>query len=446
MKKFVEYINNNVLVRVASLNSASVITRIIAGFLTSKAIALFVGAEGLALIGNFRNFVGTLQSFSILGLYNGVVKYVAEFKNNTKELSKMLSTAYYMGFMSTVLCGFLCYFFSNEINNYLFPTYNDYAYIIRIFALALPFYSLNMFTYSILNGFSKFKILIIINIIGQILAASITLLLIYQERIDGALISVAISESLIFLITLVGISNQRSLAPLLKLSHFRLDFVKKLSSFSIMKIFSAMALPLVAIAIRTYLIDHVGFKEAGFWEAMNRISKYYLMFISSLMSLYILPRFSEINTIKEFRTEVFNFYKTVLPIFGLGLLAIYLMRHILIAVIFSSEFKPVESLFLWQLLGDFINVLSIVIAYQFLAKNMVWHYLIVEAFSVSILYISSILFVDIFGVQGAVIGHFVTQVLHFALILFIFNHSLFGVLPEEELLQDDNEDLDHEND
>ncbi|MCB0439626.1 MAG: O-antigen translocase, partial [Mangrovimonas sp.] len=64
MKRFLDYINNNVLLKVASLNSVSVLLRIIAGFLTSKAIAIFVGAEGMALIGNMRNFLSSMQSIS----------------------------------------------------------------------------------------------------------------------------------------------------------------------------------------------------------------------------------------------------------------------------------------------------------------------------------------------------------------------------------------------
>ena len=108
------------LLRVASLNSVSVFIRILAGFLTSKAIAVFVGAEGMALVGNLRNFLSSMQSISTLGLYNGLVKYVAEFKNNTKELSKVLSTAFYAGFIATVLISFWCYFNADAINNYLF--------------------------------------------------------------------------------------------------------------------------------------------------------------------------------------------------------------------------------------------------------------------------------------------------------------------------------------
>ena len=171
MKRFLQYINNNVLIKVASLNSASVVTKIVAGFLTSKAIALFVGAEGLALIGNLRNFLSSAQSVATLGFYNGFVKYIAEFKNKTVELSKTISTVFYVGFISTILVSFLCYFNADYINDSIFSYYNDYAYVIRIIAIALPFYALNMFTFGILNGFSKYKILIIINIIGQLLGA-----------------------------------------------------------------------------------------------------------------------------------------------------------------------------------------------------------------------------------------------------------------------------------
>lgn len=439
MKKIIKYINDNVLIKVASLNSASVVTKIITGFLTSKAIAVFIGAEGLALIGNLRNFLSSIQSVAILGFYNGAVKYIAEFKNDVVELSKTISTIFYLGLVSTVLISLLCYFNATSINDIVFSSENNYTYVIKIMAIALPLYSVNMFVFSILNGFSKYKNLIIINIIGQVLGLCITLLLIYQQKLDGALISVVIAESIIFLITLVSILNRRSLVPLLKLKHINFNMIKKMSSYSIMALFSAIVLPLVILAIRSYIIDTIGIKEAGFWEAMTRISKYYLLFISSLMTLYILPRFSEIDSKKEFRKEVFNFYKTIVPVFGLALIVIYLLRSFIIPAVFSSEFKPVEDLFLWQLLGDFIKVLSIVIAYQFLAKKMFWHYIITEAFSVIILYLTSIYFIDLYGVKGATIAHCVTYILYYIVILLIFSSSLFGVISEEpnDLLEDE---------
>ncbi len=433
MKKLIDYINSKVLVKVTSLQTTSVLTRIIAGLLTSKAIAVFIGPVGLALIGNLQNFVSSFQTISIFGFYNGTVKYISEFKDNIVELSKTISTVFYVGFVSTIVVSLFCYFNAGLINDLIFPVYNDYTYIIQVFAIVLPFYALNMLSFSIMNGFSKYKILIIINIIGQILSVSIALLLIYQKKIDGALVSVVIAEAIIFLITLVGIINRRSLVSLIQVNHVSLNFLKKISSYSLMALFSAVFLPLIAIAIRSYIIDNIGYKDAGFWEAMTRISKYYLMLVSSLITLYILPRFSEIDDDNEFKKEIFSFYKTVIPTLAIGLFIIYLLRQFIVVSVFTVEFEPVEDLFLWQLLGDFVKILSIVIAYQFLAKKMFWHYILTEAFLIVTLYITSIYFIDLFdGVKGAVVAHFVSYVMYYGIILLIFGSSLFGVDTEKK--------------
>ncbi len=433
MKKLIDYINSKVLVKVTSLQTASVLTRIIAGILTSKAIAVFIGPVGLALIGNLQNFVSSFQTVATLGFYKGAVKYISDVKDDLVELGKIVSTVFYAAFLSTILISFFCYFNAGLINDLIFPVYNDYTYVIQIFAIALPFYALNMFSFSIMNGFSKYKILIIINIIGQILSVSIALLLIYQNKIDGALVSVVIAEALIFLITLVGIINRRSLVPLIRVNSIDFSLLKKMSSYSLMALFSAVFLPFVAIAIRSYIIDNIGYKDAGFWEAMTRISKYYLMLVSSLIALYILPRFSEIDDAKEFKKEVFNFYKTIIPVLAIGLFIIYLLRAFIVSTIFSDEFKSVEDLFFWQLLGDFVKVLSIVIAYQFLAKKMFWHYILTEAFLIIILYTTSIYFIDLFdGVKGAVIAHFVSYIMYYGIILLIFGSSLFGIESEKK--------------
>ena len=304
MKRLFDYINSKVLVNVAGLNSANLITKIVAGLLTTKFIAVFIGAEGLALIGNLKNFLTAIQSFATVGLYKGIVKYIGEFKNDSLKLSKTISTAYYLGFLSTIFISFLCYFNAQTINDFIFSAQNDYAYVVKIMALALPFYALNVFCFSIMNGFSKHKILLIINIIGQITGLCVTLLLIYQNNIDGALISVVIAPSLIFLITLVGILNRRNLSSSIKVINIDFNWIKKFAPFILMALVSGIALPLVFIAIRNYIIDSEGLKEAGFWEAMNRISSYYLMFVLSLMTLYFLPRFTEIDSKKEFRKEV----------------------------------------------------------------------------------------------------------------------------------------------
>ena len=431
MKNLIKYINTNVLFKVAHLNSATIVTKIVAGILTSKAIAIFIGVEGMALIGNLRNFLSAAQSISILGFYNGVVKTIAKVKDDSVKLSQTLSTAYYLCFFSTIIVAFTCYYNAQYINDILFSANYNYAYVIKIMALALPFYSLNMMSFSIMNGFSNYKMLLIINIIGQILGLLVTLLLIYNDNIDGALIAAVVAPSLIFLITLVGVINRRNLMSYIKPNQIRFDVLKLFGPYAIMALVTAIALPIISICIRNYIISEIGIKEAGYWEAMNRISDYYLMFIMSIITLYIVPRFSKIDSKREFRAEIFGFYKSIMPVFGIGLILIYLLKPIIVPLIFSDEFEPVENLFFWQLLGDFVKVLSIVIAYQFLAKKMFAHFIIIEVFLVVMLYFSSVYLIDIFGVEGAVIGHFISYLMHYGIVLLIFGTSLFGIIPEE---------------
>ncbi|HNU59114.1 MAG TPA: O-antigen translocase [Aquaticitalea sp.] len=431
MGKFQKYINTNVLSRVAHLNTTSVLVRIVAGILTSKAIAVLIGVEGMALIGNLRNFLSAVHATAVLGFYHGLVKFIAEVKEHVKELSKTISTAFYVGYVSTLLVAFISYYNADFINGFLFSENYNYTYVIKIMAIALPFYSLNLFCFAIMNGFLKFKMMLVINIIGQFLGLGITLFLIYQSNIDGALVAAVLTPSLLLLMTFVAILNQRSLISLIKISNVDLTILKKFLPFATMALVSAIAVPTVSIFIRNYIIEVVGMKEAGYWEAMNRISDYCLMFIMSLMNLYFLPRFSEIENKREFRKEVFNFYKSILPYFAAGLLLVYLLRSLIVRLVFSEAFAPATELFMWQLLGDFVKVLSVVIAFQFIAKRMFWHFVIIEVFLVCMMYLTSVYLIDIYGVKGAVIGHFVSYVLFYGLVLLIFSSSLFGVIQEE---------------
>lgn len=430
MKKFFHYINNEVLVKAASLNTANISIKILAGILISKFIALFIGPEGMALIGNLRNFLSTIQSISIAGLYNGFVKLISKHKNDLIKLTNTLSTVFYFGFFSSLLLAFLCYYNAEFINDLIFFN-NNYVYVIETMAIVLPFYALNMYVFAIMNGFSKYRILLVINITGQVLGLLVTLLLIKQENIDGALIAVVITPALNLLITIVGIAFRKNLMSIINITNIQTSVLRKLSPNMIMALVSSIALPIVYIIIRNYIISEIGIKEAGYWTAVTRVSDYYLMFINSLMALYILPRFAELKTQSEFRKEVFSFYKTVLPIFAIILGVVYLSRSLLVNLLFTEEFRPIEDLMGYQILGDFMRVMSMVIAYKFLAKKMFTHFIIIEVFLFVIMYFSSIYLIDVFGLKGAVMGHCLSYLMHFGIILLIFGSSLFGVINDE---------------
>ncbi|MBR9914080.1 MAG: O-antigen translocase [Algicola sp.] len=427
-QRLTHFFVNNPLLKVASLNSVSVVLRILSGLITSKLLAIFVGPSGMAYIGNLHDIINSGKAFSTLGLGNGIVKYVAELKDNTIELSKSLSTVFYFISGAALLMAFYVFFNAQAINDAVFTRTNNYVYIIKLLALILPLFALKTFVFSVMNGLSKFKRILRITIISQIIGVILSAFLIWKMELKGALIAILVIEIVLFIITMLSLSDVWRYFKLIAFHHISFKHVKNLGAFTIMALFSATVLPMVTLYIRNYLIEGYGDDMAGFWVAMQRISSYYLMFATSLITLYILPKFSGIHTDGGFRKEVIGFYKTIVPLFFCGLVLIYVLRKWIVTIIFDEGFLPMSDLFLWQLLGDFIKVLSLVLSYQFLAKKMVKHYIAVELLAIVTLFLTSIFFIDTYGLVGVVKAHFVSYLIHFTILLFVFRKPLFGKL------------------
>jgi len=62
---------------------------------------------------------------------------------------------------------------------------------------------------------------------------------------------------------------------------------------------------------------------------------------------------------------------------------------------------------------------------------MFWHYIVTEAFLVIMLYLTSIYFINLYGVKGAVMAHFASYLLYYGVVLLIFGSSLFGIETEK---------------
>jgi len=423
---YLDKLRSNVLVKVSSFNSIGVLIMSIVNLISTKVIAVLLGAEGMALIGNLRNVLTSIQSLGTLGLYNGVVKYISEYRTNKEELIAMLSTAYYICFVVTMSLSGWLYFDTEFWNDLIFGKQYDFNYIFKALAIALPFYSANSLCLAIINGFSKYKVYILLNIIGSVLGLVITILLVWEFELDGAFLAIVINPAISLLITIVIIMNQKNFAKFLLANRISTKYIKRLSSYSIMALLSATMLPAILIKIRNLISVTESVAKAGYWEAMQRISGQYMIFISTLLTLYLLPKLAKIKTSREFRKEVLDFYKIILPVFILGFLLIYFLRNIIIKILFSDDFTAMEPLFLWQLFGDFFKIMSLVIAYQFLAKRMFWHYVITEIISFGFLYLASIYLVNQFGFVGASMAYFFNYVFYFMLLVLVFRKSFFG--------------------
>ena len=419
-------IAQNLLLKVSSFNALSIFVRVGCGLITSKLIAFYLGAPGMAILGDLRNFMNSVQSISHLGISNGVIKYTAEYKSDKIKLSRVSATALKIGFGASVIAGISLVLFANPLNYFLFSGTYDFTSIIQILGVALPLLTLNGLVLNIINGLGSYKKVIQINIGTQLISVFIFAVFVFYFNLFGALVALVISGVFSLVITGLFMIGKRSCFKQIVSEPINWEILKKLASYGGMTLFSAIASPWVYIAIRKNIIKVDGLVNAGYWDAMLRLSDYYMMFVTTLMTLYLLPKLATNTKKSEFKKEVFNFYKTILPLFGMGLILIFLLKAYLIKIVFNASFLEMQPIFIWQLAGDFFRVASLVIAYQLIAKNLFWTFIITQIVSLTIIYFSSTLFTNAYGFVGASIGHFLSYVLYFLVLLVIFRKSLFS--------------------
>ena len=423
--KFITKITQSYLFKITSLNSLSVILKIFSGLITSKLLAIFVGPSGMAIVGNLRNFVSSLEGVSTLGFQNGIVKYVSDNKDYKQELNKVISTVFISLIAIAILLSLLLFLTANYFNSIIFGLQSQYLFVIKALAIALPWYGISIFFLSVINGLGKFKNVIIINIFGNILGLIASVFLIYYFKTSGALLSVIISPALLFFASFYYLNTEIQLFKRLNLQDFDFEILKKLSAFSLMALFSAVFGPMIYLAIRKNIILNLGLVPAGYWESMTRISSYYLLFVTTIISIYYLPKLIESKNNAETKNVFHSFYKYLLPIFVFGLIVIYFSRFYVIKILFTKEFFPVTDLFFWQILGDVFKVASLILGYQFFAKKLIKAFIISEVLSLTALYFSSIYFLKIFGIQGIVMAQTLDNFLYLLGLIIYFRKSLF---------------------
>lgn len=413
------------LFKITSLNSLSVVLKIGIGLITSKILAVFVGPSGMALVGNLRNFLTSLENISTLGFQNGIVKYVAENEKSKQEFQKIITTVFITLLVIALLLSGILFFNAGYWNTRIFGSNTEYLLVFKALSLVLPFYVMSIFFIAVINGLGKFQKVIGINIIGNTIGLLVSIFMILQFKTVGALLATIVAPALLFFVTFYLIQKEIKIFQIIKLPFFDFQVLKNLSSYSLMALVSSVFGPIVFLAIRNHIIQDLGIEQAGYWETITRVSTYYMLFVSTILTVYFLPKLAKASTFSETKTVFWQYYKFILPLFVLALTVLYFSRYFVVEVIFTKEFLPVTNLFFWQLLGDVFKVCSLILGYQFFAKKLTTAFIITELFSLLLLYFLSLFCIKVFQIEGVVIAYAFQNLIYFIVLSIYFRKSLF---------------------
>jgi len=413
------------LFKITSLNSLSVLLKIGTSLITSKLLAVFVGPGGMALVGNLRNFSSSLEGISTLAFNSGIVKYVGENQRDKKELDKLITTVLLSFLIITSFLSILIFIFSDYFCYKIFGNNLQYEIVFKIIAIVLPWNAVSVLFISIINGLGKYNKVILANIISNILCLLTSFILIYFFKTLGAFISIVIVPVIVVFVTSFYLPDEIQIFSRFDFHQYDFRVLKNLGKFSLMILPSTILSPLFNLQIRNFLITTVGLHQSGLWEAITRISNLYLLFVSTIVSVYFYPKLIKANIIDDIKEVILGFYKFILPVFIIGTTAVYFLRFFIIKTLFTDEFLPLSELFFWQLTGDVFKVAGMILGVFLMVRSKILPYVFFELLSIILLYFLSLFFVKILGVEGVVIAQAIDNVVYLLMLSVYFRKYLF---------------------
>ena len=422
--KLPSFFKKNLILKITSLNSLVVGIRLLVSLIVQNLLAQYTGQSGIAKVGQIRNLSNILTSLSSFGVFNGIVKYVSEYKNNEKGLTKLFSTVFVISSIATISISVIIFIYSKELSSWLFLT-EDYYLVFYILSVIVPFIAMNRIFNGIISGLSAYKVHAKIEVIWYLIASIFLLISLYYYNIEGVLIAIAVTPLVQFLVlSLIFGKTINDYVKFKKLS-FQTPLVKVLLGFSLISFVATVCLNFVEINFRTLISEKISENEAGIWTAMSSISKIYMQFLITVFSIYILPKYTSLNFSHEFKNEVKAIYKTLLPIVVLGMLLVFFSKKYLILSIYNESFLSMTILFKWQLLADLVRFIANILSFKFLAKKQIKHFVLTQLIGLTTYLIMGNLLIDLYLVEGLVMALFFSNLIYLIVVLTVLRKDLF---------------------
>lgn len=417
-------ITQNTFIKVSGANGIITIAKSIFTIISNKVVATVIGTSGIAMVGQLQSFISIISLVSNGGFNQGLTKYIAEYKDDSKNVKEYIGTAFIVALVLSTFVGIMVLIFSKIISLNIFAT-NAYFSILIVFAITLLTYNLNALVLAIINGFQKYKQYFKINITTTLVGFILTLTLVLFFKEYGALLAIVLSQSIVFVIAYFFIRKDYWISAF-SYKYFNKEKLFLLLKYTAITVFSGIIWPVVAMVIRTYVIRNISVEEAGLWQATRNLNDYIVNIAIGSFSVYLLPKLSSITDKNKLKRELINIYKIIIPVSLLGFSLLFIFRDYAVLLLYSEKFLKVGEYLLLQMVGSFFWMCKVPVMNLILAKGLTTIFIVFELIFAVMYIILVIIFVPKFQVQGIQLSFAIYNFIYFITNLFFIRRLLKG--------------------
>ncbi len=391
--------------------------KMVAGFIVMKIVAIMAGPEGIAQFGFYQNATTIMLMLSGGIVSAGVTTILASNEScRDKAYTDCVLYTRRLGVFSIFfilpLILLFQYFYIGDKNivNYI---------LICLSAPAIYLQSRFMLHIAILNGLRQISLLAKRNIQVSLLVILISCFNFwFFDKWQAACFSLCLAPALYYIYITITAKDSAILPRII--SPKIINNKNNLNGYALAGVASAICMPIAQTLIRSYIYEANGEFNTGIWQGLNRLSEVYLVLISSVISMYVLPKVSSAKGKQELSGILSPILIFTVVVATVAISIVYVIRSELIILLFDSRFLVMERFFIYQLPGDLFKITSWVFSFSLLALGHARVVMLLEIIS-TIIYVLLVKFsLSALGMKGAFLAYTLSYIIYLLMTTSIF--------------------------
>lgn len=345
----------------------------------SKAVAMILGPQGLALLSVYRNLQQTIVIGAGLGVPSGAVREIASTRGAGLEIKTVVRALTVSVLIQAFVAALLMVVFQEKIASFAFgqPALNESVLWLAL-CIGVSLYA--SVQSAILQGMRETKAVAKATIYGSLGGFLLGVPSIYFFGSNGLIAFVlmqAIPMALIsrYYVARAGINIKFKIGAWRELLKSWRPMVNLGFAFMLGGLVSSATL----LAVRSYVINELGLSAAGQFSAAWVVSVQYLGFLLTAMAVDYYPRLTEVITNPESVRKTVGDQMEITLIIGIPLMMIMIgFSSVFTTILYSSEFEVAAELLTFQMLGSVLKLAVWPFSYLIVAKGQSRLFLLTE--------------------------------------------------------------------
>jgi len=386
----------------------------------NKVVAIFLGPEGMGIIGLFQSSINILKSALGLGISQSAVRDISEANGNNDPIrfSTIISVTKKIIWLTALLGAIVTIIFSPYLSKWTFGN-DNYTFAFVWVSIAVFLNILGEGQLSILKGMRQLRVLAKASLFASVVGIIISIPFYYFFRLKGivpSLVVTAFSTVFFAWFYLRKIKHDRIPTPLSVCLKEGGGMVKM-----------GMALMYVSFLgfvtdyiIRSYISNVSGIEMVGIFQAGATIISGYFGIVITAMSTDYYPRISSINKDNGKLTEEVNRQSEVgLILIGPLIVLFMFLMPIFIRFLYSKEFLETIDYVSYAVFGTLITLCSNAMGMILLAKQKSNVFVFTVTFSRILTIVIEVIGFKYFGLKGLGIAVIISAINHLLLMSLI---------------------------